>query len=110
MNEYFFFKNMRKSIFGFCKSYKKAISILLDFRPDIVHANMFHAIVFSRLLRLRIKIPKLISTEHSNNYHGNIRKLVEKYTDFLSDLNTNVSEQATAYFIQKGLFSAKKRV
>lgn len=101
---------MRKNPLGFIKALRKAKKIIEDFKPDVVHANMFHAIVFSRMLRLFVKIPRLICTEHSNNFHGKLRQVLEHCTDFLSDVNTNVSEKATENFVKNKLFSAKKTV
>ena len=102
--------HMRKTPLGLIKTLRKAKRIVQKFRPEIVHANMFHAIVFSRLLRLFVKIPHLICTEHSNNYHGKTRLILEHCTDFLSDLNTNVSQTATDYFVTSGVFSQKKSI
>ncbi len=102
--------NMKKTLFGFINALDKARKIIRDFKPDVVHANMFHAIIFSRILRLFIKIPLLICTEHSNNYHGKIRKTLEYSTDFLSDLNTNVSQLATDYFVESKVFSKSKSI
>ena len=102
--------HLKKNPIGFIKSLNKAKKIILDFRPDVIHANMFHAILFSRILRLFVKVPRLISTEHSNNYHGKMRLILEHYTDFLSDLNTNVSQMATDYFIKSAVFSARKSI
>lgn len=102
--------NLKKSPIAFIKSLVSAKKIITQFNPDVIHANMFHAIFFARILRLFVKIPKLICTEHSNNYHGKIRKVVERYTDYLSDLNTNVSNQATEFFINEGLFSKVKSI
>lgn len=99
---------MKKNPIGFIKAIKKAKKIVKDFQPDVVHANMFHAIVFARALRLFVKVPRLICTEHSNNFHGRIRQIIEHCTDFLSDVNTNVSKNATEYFVKKGLFSEAK--
>ena len=101
---------MKKSPLGFMKSLGIARKYIREFAPDVVHANMFHAIIFSRILRLLVKIPRLICTEHSNNYHGKIRLILEHYTDFLSDLNTNVSKSATEYFVRSGVFSRKKSI
>lgn len=100
--------DMKKNPLGFVNAINKAKKIVNQLKPDVVHANMFHAIIFSRLLRIFIKIPRLICTEHSNNFHGKLRKLLEHCTDFLSDLNTNVSEKATSYFVEKGVFSQEK--
>lgn len=101
---------MKKSVLGFFKAMHSAKRFCNVFQPDIVHANLFHAILFSRILRLFTKISCLICTEHSNNYHGKVRLLLEHYTDFLSDMNTNVSKVATEYFIKSGVFSPKKSI
>lgn len=101
---------MKKSLFGLFFALRKAIKIVKDFNPDVVHANMFHAILFARIIRIFVKIPRLISTEHSNNFHGKIRQITECATDFLTDVNTNVSEFATQYFIQKKVFSKNKSI
>ena len=100
--------NMKKSLLGFILALKKARRFLKKYKPDVVHANMFHSIIFSRILRIFVKIPRLICTEHSNNYHGIVRKTIEHCTDFLSDVNTNVSIIATENFIKNKIFSAKK--
>lgn len=99
---------MSKTPVGFIKALLKAKKIAGEFKPDVVHANMFHAIVFSRFLCVFVKIPRLVCTEHSNNFHGKLRQFLEHCTDFLSDVNTNVSEKATEDFIKKKLFSKKK--
>lgn len=99
---------MSKSLRSFCKSQRRFGKIIRDWKPDIVHANMIHANVFCRLLRLHCRIPVLISTEHTNNVEGNMRMMSYRVTDFLSDMNTNVSEKATQLFIQKKAFSQTK--
>lgn len=101
---------MKKSVFGLFSALCKVAKIIKDFKPDVVHANMFHAILFARIIRIFVKVPRLISSEHSNNFHGKIRQVSEHVTDFLTDVNTNVSELATQYFIQKRIFSKNKTV
>lgn len=99
---------MTKTPLGFIRAILHARKIVKNFSPDVVHANMFHAIVFSRILRLLVKIPRLVCTEHSSNFHGKLRRFLAQATDFLSDVDTNVSEQATEKFIENGLFARKK--
>lgn len=86
----------------------KAKRILKEFQPDIVHAQMFHANIFARILRVFCKIPFLICTEHSKNIERKIRMKLYRITDCLSDLNTNVSEEATEYFVSQHAFSRFK--
>ncbi len=38
-----------------------------DFRPDVVHSNMIHSNVFTRLLRLVVRFPALVCSEHTKN-------------------------------------------
>lgn len=86
----------------------KAMRIIKTWKPDIVHSHMVHANIFCRILRVFCKIPFLICTEHSKNIEGRMRMLLYRVTDSLSDMNTNVSEEATSYLIQKKAFSSSK--
>lgn len=93
------------SLNSFYSSSKKYRKILLDFKPDIVHAHMIHANIFARLNRVGCKVPKLVSTAHNSNEGGKLRMFAYKFTNFLSDLNTNVSKEASDSLIAKGAFS-----
>lgn len=90
---------------NFTQSRQRFIELMQQFQPDVVHAHMFHAILFARLLRKRAKIPYLISTAHSKVIGGKARQWLYRLTDARSDLNTNVSEEATAFFIEQKAFS-----
>ena len=100
--------SMSKTPKSFYLSLIKAREILKKFRPDVVHAQMFHANIFARFLRFFYKIPLLICTEHSKNIESKIRMRLYQITDFLSDVNTNVSREATEYFISHHAFSDLK--
>ena len=100
--------NMQKTPAGFVQALSKARKVLRDIRPDVVHAQMIHANIFARILRLFYPIPFLISTEHSKNIGGRGRMWLYRITDRLSDVNTNVSEEATGYFIARQAFSLAK--
>lgn len=80
-------------------------NLVRDFRPDIVHAHMVHANIFARLNRINQRIPKLICTAHNSNEGSKIRMLAYRYTNSLSDINTNVSEEASQTLIDKGAFT-----
>ena len=82
--------------------YKK---LLKKFRPDIVHAHMVHANIFARVNRIGCSVPKLICTAHSSNEGGKARMLAYRFTNRLSNINTNVSQKATESLISKGAFS-----
>lgn len=86
------------------QNYKK---LILDFKPDVVHAHMIHANIFARISRLFISIGKLICSAHNSNEGGFLRMLAYKYTDHLSDINTNVSDEASDSMRKRGAFPTK---
>ncbi|EOT0037208.1 glycosyltransferase [Proteus mirabilis] len=86
---------------------KRYITLIKNFQPDIIHAHMVHANIFARISRLFCKVPKLICTAHNSNEGGKLRMLMYKYTNWLSDLNTNVSQEASQSLINQGAFSHK---
>ncbi|EMC9360102.1 glycosyltransferase [Proteus mirabilis] len=93
--------NMKKNPFSFIKSLFIVRKILIEFNPDIIHSHMFHANIFSRILKIIFKHPKLITTAHSSNEGGFIRMFIYRTTDFLSSISTNVSKEAVNSFIEK---------
>ena len=80
-------------------------TLIKNFQPDVVHAHMVHANIFARVSRTFIPVPKLICTAHNSNEGGQLRMLAYKFTNHLSDLNTNVSDEASKSLIAKGAFS-----
>lgn len=99
---------MRKTPLGMIKALRKAARLMRSFHPDVVHGNMIHSNIFVRLLRLFMHLPLVVCSEHSMDIRGRERMLAYRMTDFLSDVNTNVSGESTAYFIKKKAFSASK--
>lgn len=75
-------------------------TLLIDFRPDVVHSHMVHANILARLVRLVTPIPRLICTAHNTDEGGRLRMLAYRLTDRLADISTNVSEEAVQAFIK----------
>lgn len=98
---YLGFENLKSFRFAY-QNYKK---ILENFQPDIVHAHMIHANIFARVSRIFVSVPKLICTAHNSNEGGQLRMLAYKFTNCFSDLNTNVSQEASESLISKGAFN-----
>lgn len=94
--------NSKKDLLSASKKYKMLIK---QFRPDVVHAHMVHANIFARLNRIVCQVPKLICTAHNSNEGGKARMLAYRFTNHLSDTNTNVSQEAADALINKGAFS-----
>lgn len=86
----------------------KLKKIIQQFNPNVVHAHMVHAVILSRISRIFVKMPKLISTAHNTNEGSKIRELAYRFTDFLSDINTNVSQNAIDLYIEKKIFKKEK--
>ena len=101
---------MSKNPFSFIKAICFAKKIIKKFKPDVVHANMVHANIFSRILRLFVPMKKLICTAHNINEGEFLRMIAYRLTDSLSDVNTNVSEEATNFYIKNKWFSAGKSI
>lgn len=81
------------------QNYKKLIQL---YQPDVVHAHMVHANIFTRVARKLCPVPKLICTAHSNNEGGKVRMLFYRLTHAWSDLITNVSQSAAKSFEDMG--------
>lgn len=94
--------NSKNDLLSASRKYRKLIK---EFRPDIVHAHMVHANIFTRINRVGAQVPKLICTAHSSNEGGKARMLAYRLTNRLSDINTNVSQEATDSLISKGAFN-----
>lgn len=93
--------NSAKDFLLASKKYRKLVK---SFLPDVVHAHMVHANIFARLNRALCPVPKLICTAHNSNEGGKARMLAYRLTNRLSDINTNVSQEATDSLIRKGAF------
>ncbi|BBT22108.1 glycosyltransferase [Aeromonas caviae] len=93
---------MVKTPIGFIKAYWQARQLIKQFKPDVVHSHMVHANLFSRLLRLSVRIPKLICTAHNTSEGGRGRMLAYRITDKLCDISTNVSQEAVDAFFAQG--------
>jgi glycosyltransferase involved in cell wall biosynthesis len=93
---------MHNSVSGMLTGYRALRRLVKNYQPDVVHSHMVHANLLARVVRLSCRMPRLISTAHSNNEGGKARMLAYRVTDALADLSTNVSDIAVAAFEEKG--------
>ncbi|XIW73801.1 glycosyltransferase [Escherichia coli] len=93
---------LKKSFVGFFRAILTARKILKKYSPDVIHSHMFHANIFSRILRLIYPKVPLICTAHNTNEGGRLRMFLYRITDFLATISTNVSQEAVESFVQKG--------
>ena len=97
-----------KNPLGLLKAYIRARSVMAQFEPDVIHSHMVHANIFARLLKLSFPYVPLICTAHSTNEGGKLRTLAYRYSDWLCDLNTNVSAEAVKAYVEKGICRSDK--
>lgn len=83
-------------------SYLKLRNLINKFQPDVVHSHLVHANIISRLIRLTTSVPKLITSAHNTNEEGQLRMLAYRFTDKLTTVSTNVSQEAVEAFVQQG--------
>lgn len=75
-------------------------AVTRNFQPSIVHAHMIHANILTRVTRIIVRMPVLITSAHSVNEGGGWRQLAYRLTDSLADCTTNVSHAAVEQFIE----------
>lgn len=90
------------------KAIGKLANLLSQWKPDILHSHLFHANIISRITRLIVPIPILISTAHNINEGRRWREIAYRLTDRLADLTTNVSRAAVERYIRVGAVPASK--
>lgn len=79
-------------------AFVKLCKLISGIKPDVVHSHCIHANIITRLTKFFISIKRLVSTAH-NTYEGTgLLMLAFKYTNFLSDVITNVSTDAVNAF------------
>lgn len=101
---------MQRNIKGLLTGLYQAVAFTKLFKPDVVHSHLFHANIFSRLIRVFRSFPVLINSIHSTYEGGKIRMLAYRYTDFLSDLSTNVSIEAAEALVEKKVTNTDKMI
>ncbi|MBV1905435.1 MAG: glycosyltransferase [Pseudomonadales bacterium] len=91
-----------KSFFSIVRSYIALHKYLKVFKPDVVHSHLIHANIFTRLLRLTMRMTRLVNTSHNIWSRSRLGVLAYRCTDRLADLSTNVSDKAVQSYIDAG--------
>jgi glycosyltransferase involved in cell wall biosynthesis len=76
--------------------------LLRRWRPDVLHAHMFHANLLARLSRLMAPTPLVISTIHNENEGRQWRYVAYRLTARLSEVTTTVSRVAVTEATRRG--------
>ncbi len=86
----------------------RASTFLQAFKPDLLHSHNFHGNVIARLLRLKYRRAKLISTIHNVYEGGWLRMLAYRLSDPLATATVAVSTAAAERFIRLKAVSNSK--
>jgi len=77
--------NMQRTPKSFIEVYKKLAQFVKEYDIDIIHAHMFHPLVFAYLLKMKKHKLKIVFTSHSENIGGKFREFftykLKKYRD-----------------------------
>lgn len=99
------------SVFGILAGYRRLRRIVREFRPAIIHSHMFHATLLTRMLRLSMPVPRMISTMHTGHpRQRRLRSWAYRLTDRLTDISTNVSCEAVDAFTASRAVGAGRMV
>ncbi|MDB5763096.1 MAG: hypothetical protein JWQ21_2091 [Herminiimonas sp.] len=101
---------MTKTPSSLRRAYRQARSLLVAFRPDVVHSHMVHANIFARMLRLSVPMPRLICSAHNTNEGSALWALAYRLTDRLAHLTTNVSREAVESSIRRAVAPRHKLI
>ncbi len=101
---------LRKRLFSSAAGLLRAMKLLRELRPDIVHSHSIHANLFARALRVLVPGPVLISTVHNVYEGGWLRMMAYRWTDRLSTRTATVSEAVAHRFIALKAISARRCV
>jgi len=90
-----FVKNlgMTKDIKSIFKSMKELNSLITDKDIDIIHAHMFHSLMFAYILKLRHPKLKIVFTAHSENIGSKLREKITKYLKYFREVDIIFSKE-----------------
>jgi glycosyltransferase involved in cell wall biosynthesis len=91
---------MRKSPVSVLTGIARGRRFLREFRPDLVHSHSFHANILTRLLKVVVPAPAVLSTVHNVYEGGWARMLAYRLTDGLARQTIAVSQAASDRFVR----------
>ena len=85
----------------------RLVRILRTWRPHILHSHMMHANLLASALRPVAAVPVLISTIHSINDGGPLRRVACRIASGMADRFTIISRLAAEHYIATGALPAR---
>ncbi|MGA2113994.1 MAG: glycosyltransferase [Bryobacteraceae bacterium] len=92
------------------------VALVRQERPDVVHSHMTHANLLVRAARPLVSMPVVVNTLHGHKMYSvrsdrsAFRELAHRFTDFLADATTAVSQAAADRYLQVKAVSPRRLV
>jgi len=86
------------------------LRVLFQYKPDIVHAHLFHADFLGRIASLIYRKPRFVSTMHNIDMGGVKREILLRLTRFIPIVQIAVAESINNKMIQYHISSAEKTI
>jgi len=93
--------NMQKNILSFMRTYRQLSQFIKHHHITIIHAHMFHPLVFAYTLKLRYPHLKIVWTSHSENINGKIREVFVYLLKGFRDVDIIFSKKMQSFIYKK---------
>jgi glycosyltransferase involved in cell wall biosynthesis len=100
--------NLRKTPLSVAKGFARAVRVLREFRPDILHCHNFHGNLFGRLLRVALPGVGVISTIHNIYEGGRLRMAAYWVSDSMTRCTVAVCKAAAEKMVRLGAVPRRK--
>ncbi len=94
--------DMTKSLSGALDAAKALLALAERHRIDIVHAHMFHPIIFAYLLKMKRPATRIVFTSHNENIGGALRDAIVFATRPFRDADILFSEKMRRLIYKRG--------
>lgn len=91
----------RKTPLHLWRAFLKAWAFIRKFKPNTVHAHMYHANIFARIVTMVCPSQRLICSAHSSLEGGFVCDFLYRITDGIPYISTNVSQAACDSFFKR---------
>ncbi len=103
-----FHLNMHRTPLSTVTGMVRAVRVLREFCPDILHCHNFHGNMMGRMLKLPVPGVRVISTIHNVYEGGRIRMGAYRLSDGFSRRTISVCEAAASRMIEVGAVTRRK--
>jgi len=102
--------DMRKTPWSMADALLRVRRMAMAWQPDVMHAHMVHANLFTRILARICPGSGVVCTAHSFHEGGGLRMLGYRLTDRWANLTTHVSSEGRQRMIEVGAAPAQRIV